>query len=109
VDNWVGRALFASNDLISRCPVMVVAFLAVTRWEQAHLPPGRRPLNEFLWGMFTGDAPYLSALRAALRPGILARLVWGTLIASLAWLRGDLETGSWKPETGNWKLKTRSK
>jgi flavin-dependent dehydrogenase len=100
VDNWVGRVLFACNDLISRCPVMVVAFLAVTRWEQEHLPPGRRPLNEFLWGMFTGDAPYLTALRAALRPGILARLVWETLTATLAWLRGDLETGRRRLETG---------
>lgn len=91
VDNWVGRLLFACNDLISRCPVVVAAFLAVTRWEQEHLPPGRRPLNEFLWGMFTGDAPYLTALRAALRPGLLARLGWQTLTATLAWLRGDLK------------------
>ena len=91
VDNWVGRVLFAGNDLISRCPVMVAAFLAVARWEQKHLPPGRRPLNEFLWGMFTGDAPYLTALRAALRPGLVARLVWQTLAATLAWLRGDLK------------------
>jgi hypothetical protein len=101
VDNWVGRVLFAGNDLISRCPVMVAAFLAVTHWEQEHLPPGRRPLNEFLWGMFTGDAPYLTALRAALRPGLLARLVWQTLAATLAWLRGDLRAGNWKLETGS--------
>ncbi len=100
VDNWVGRFLFACNDLISRCPVMVAAFLAVARWEQEHLPPGRRPLNEFLWEMFTGDAPYRTALRAVLRPGVLAGLIWETLVASLAWLRGDLRTGNWTLETG---------
>lgn len=101
VDNWVGRFLFACNDLVSRCPVMVAAFLAVARWEQAHMPPGRRPLNEFLWGMFTGDAPYRTALRAVLRPGVLAGLLWETLVASFAWLRGELKTGSRKLETGN--------
>ncbi|MBI3084276.1 MAG: hypothetical protein HYY88_00830, partial [candidate division NC10 bacterium] len=103
MDNWVGRSLFACNDLISRCPVMVVAFLAVARWEQEHLPPGRRPLNEFLWGMFTGDAPYRTALRAVLRPGVLMGLCWETLVASVAWLRGDLKTGNWKTETGSRK------
>ncbi|MBI2162660.1 MAG: hypothetical protein HYU32_00735 [candidate division NC10 bacterium] len=103
MDNWVGRFLFACNDLISRCPVMVVAFLAVARWEQEHLPPGRRPLNEFLWGMFTGDAPYRTALRAVLRPGVLMGLLWETLAASVAWLRGELKTGSWKLEAGNRK------
>lgn len=103
MDNWVGRFLFACNDLISRCPVMVVAFLAVARWEQEHLPPGRRPLNEFLWGMFTGDAPYRTALRAVLRPGVLMGLCWETLVASVAWLRGDLKTGNWKTETGSRK------
>jgi hypothetical protein len=51
--------------------------------------------------MFTGDAPYFAALRAALRPGILARLVWETLTATVAWLRGELETGKWKLETGS--------
>lgn len=100
-DNWVGRFLFACNDLVSRCPVMVAAFLAVTRWEQDHLAPGRRPLNEFLWGMFTGDAPYRTALRAVLYPGVLAGLIWQTLVASFAWLRGDLKTGNWKMETGS--------
>jgi flavin-dependent dehydrogenase len=103
VDNWVGWLLFAYNDLISRCSVMVAAFLAVTRWEQEHLPPGRRPLNEFLWGMFTGDTPYVTALRTVLRPGVLARLAWQTAVASLAWLRGDLKTGNRKLETGNWR------
>ncbi len=103
MDNWVGRFLFACNDLISRCPVMVVAFLAVARWEQEHLPPGRRPLNEFLWGMFTGDAPYRTALRAVLRPGVLAGLLWETLVASVAWIRGELKTGSRKLEAGNRK------
>ncbi len=106
VDNWVGRFLFACNDLISRCPVLVAAFLTVTRWEQGHLPPGRRPLNEFLWGMFTGDAPYGAAFRAVLRPRVLAVLVRQTLLAVLAWLRGDLKTGNWKTEAGNWKLET---
>jgi len=101
VDNWVGRFLFACNDLVSRCPVMVAAVLAVTRWEQEHLPPGRRPLNEFLWGMFTGDAPYRTALRAVLRPGVLAGLLWETLAASVAWIRGDLKTGNWKSEVGS--------
>jgi len=85
---------------------VVAAFLTVSRCEQEHLPPGRRPLNEFLWGMFTGDAPYLTALRTALRPGLLARLAWQTLTAALAWLRGDLTAGDWKLETGNWKLET---
>lgn len=103
VDNYIGRFLFACNDLISRCPVVVAAFLTVTRWEQEHLPPGRRPLNEFLWGMFTGDAPYGSALRAALRPGILARLIWQTMVASFAWLRGDLKLAEWTPEVGRKK------
>jgi len=100
-DNWVGRLLFACNDLIARCPVMVAAFLAVTRWEQEHLPPGRRPLNEFLWGMFTGDAPYRAALQAVLRPGVLVGLLRETLLASLAWLRGDLKAGNWKPKAGS--------
>jgi len=103
VDNWVGRFLFTCNDIISRCPVMVAAFLAVARWEQEHLPPGRRPLNEFLWGMFTGDAPYGTALRAALRPGVLLGLLRETLVASLAWLRGDLKDGNWKLEIGSRK------
>lgn len=103
VDNWVGRFLFACNDLISRCPVMVAAFLAVTRLEQEHLPPGRRPLNEFLWGMFTGDAPYGTALSAALRPGLLARLAWQTMLASVAWLRGELNGAPWKSGVGRGK------
>lgn len=101
MDNWVGRFLFACNDLVSRCPVLVAAFLAVARWEQEHLPLGRRPLNEFLWGMFTGDTPYRTALRAVLRPGVLAGLLWETLVASFAWIRGALKTGSRKLETGN--------
>ncbi|MBI2563897.1 MAG: hypothetical protein HYW08_16245, partial [candidate division NC10 bacterium] len=33
MDNWVGRFLFACNDLVSRCPVLVAAVLAVTRQE----------------------------------------------------------------------------
>ncbi len=101
LDNWIGRLLFACNDVVSRSSVIATAFLAVTRWEQAHLPEGRRPMNEFLWGMFTGDAPYGTALRAVLRPGVLAGLFWQTLVASLAWLRGDLEAGNWKLENGN--------
>jgi flavin-dependent dehydrogenase len=101
VDNYIGRFLFVCNDLVARCPVMVAAFLTVTRWEQDRLPPGRRPLNEFLWGMFTGDTPYGAAFRALLRAGVLTRLVWQTLVASLAWFRGRLEAGSWKLETGN--------
>jgi hypothetical protein len=48
--------------------------------------------------MFTGDAPYLTALRAALRPEVLARLLWQTLTATLAWLRGELEPAAWNIE-----------
>lgn len=74
LDNLMGKALFFSNDLISRAPWLASAFLRVTLWEQEHLPAGRRPLNEFLWCMFTGDAPYLQTARKGLSPMLWERL-----------------------------------
>jgi flavin-dependent dehydrogenase len=85
-DNRCGRILFLLNDVISRLPPVLAAHIAAARREQAHL--SRPRLTGVLWHMFTGDAPYSSILRDALRPTLQVELIAAALHAGLQRLSG---------------------
>lgn len=67
-DGRYGKLLFWLSDLpISRklgSPVL----LRAAADEQRREPPGRQPINQILWSMFTGDRPYRDILRQMLSP-----------------------------------------
>jgi len=86
-DNACGRVLFSLHDAISRFPPVLRAHLTAARREQAD-PSSRQRLIRILWHMFTGDAPYASILRDALRPSLQGELIAAALREDIRRLMG---------------------
>ncbi|MEE8353938.1 MAG: FAD-dependent oxidoreductase, partial [Dehalococcoidales bacterium] len=86
-DNRWGRLLFTVNQYVLNSRAFLLAQQRLIGDEQAQTR-GPQPFTRVVWGMFTGSYSYSRMVRMAVRPTVLARLVWGVLREAVAgWFR----------------------
>ncbi len=78
-DNSYGFLLFRAWNLVLNSPMLRGAWKSVIQRELS-LPAGERRHRRVLWGMLTGDEPYLDLFRVAINPIALIRVSYGIIL-----------------------------
>jgi flavin-dependent dehydrogenase len=78
IDNWFGRALFLTTDVLKNNMLMTKSMLEVVQKEQGD-PAHPKILSSVLWDMFTGNERYKNIFRRAMSLPMLYDLLKGLI------------------------------
>lgn len=86
-DNRFAAVVFLAHRLVFSSSVFSRFLYQAVLTDRKSRPAARRKLEEILWRIASGDAPYESVLRAMIRPSVLSSILWGGVVVTLRnWL-----------------------
>lgn len=86
-DNRFAAVVFLAHRLVFSSSVFSRFLYQAVLTDRKSRPAAHRNLEEILWKIASGDAPYESVLRAMIRPAVLRSIIWGGVVVTLRnWL-----------------------